>query len=75
MKNKLKIIIINRSMDPRWFKPYNNMNQEQPKRQECLVYSRVVGWLTPVKNFNKGMKASYGDRKVFKVANAKFDKK
>jgi anaerobic ribonucleoside-triphosphate reductase len=35
------------------------------KRQECTVYSRVVGWLTPVKNFNKGKSAEYKDRVLF----------
>jgi anaerobic ribonucleoside-triphosphate reductase len=37
------------------------------KRQECIVYSRVVGWLTPVKNWNKGKKAEFTDRKTFDV--------
>jgi ribonucleoside-triphosphate reductase len=38
------------------------------KRQECIVYSRVVGWLTPVKNWNKGKKAEFNDRKTFNVS-------
>lgn len=37
------------------------------ERTECLVYSRVVGWLTPVKNYNPGKAAEYKDRKVFKL--------
>jgi ribonucleoside-triphosphate reductase len=37
------------------------------ERQECIVYSRVVGWLTPVKNYNPGKAAEYKDRKVFKL--------
>lgn len=37
------------------------------ERQECIVYSRVVGWLTPVKNYNPGKVSEYKDRKVFKV--------
>jgi ribonucleoside-triphosphate reductase len=37
------------------------------KRQECIVYSRVVGWLTPVKNWNNGKKAEFNDRKTFNV--------
>ncbi|HNX10709.1 MAG TPA: anaerobic ribonucleoside-triphosphate reductase [bacterium] len=37
------------------------------KRTECIVYSRVVGWLTPVKNYNKGKAAEYKDRKTFVV--------
>jgi len=43
------------------------MSQEQPKRQPCEVYSRVVGWLTPVKNWNKGKRSEYQDRKTFKA--------
>jgi len=38
------------------------------QRQECIVYSRVVGWLTPVKNYNPGKASEYKDRKTFKVA-------
>jgi len=38
------------------------------QRQECIVYSRVVGWLTPVKNYNPGKSSEYRDRKTFKVA-------
>lgn len=37
------------------------------KRQECEVYSRVVGYLRPTKQWNKGKKAEFGDRKTFKV--------
>jgi anaerobic ribonucleoside-triphosphate reductase len=42
------------------------MTPTQLARQECIVYSRVVGWLTPVKNYNPGKNAEYKDRKVFK---------
>jgi ribonucleoside-triphosphate reductase (formate) len=37
-------------------------------RQETEVYSRVVGYLRPVKQWNSGKQAEYGDRKTFKVA-------
>ena len=37
------------------------------KRQECIVYSRVVGWLTPVRNWNKAKKAEWNDRKTFEI--------
>jgi ribonucleoside-triphosphate reductase len=36
-------------------------------RTECIVYSRVVGWLTPVKNYNPGKVAEYLDRKMFRI--------
>ena len=42
------------------------MSPIELKRQECIVYSRVVGWLTPTKNYNLGKKEEYKDRKVFK---------
>ena len=42
----------------------NNQNQD---RTECIVYARVVGWLTPTKCYNKGKAAEYLDRKTFKV--------
>ena len=44
-----------------------NMSPIQTQRQECIVYSRVVGWLTPVKNYNPGKAAEYKDRKTFEV--------
>ena len=43
------------------------MSPTQTKRQECIVYSRVVGWLTPVKNWNKGKQSEFKDRKEFVV--------
>ncbi len=36
--------------------------------QETEVYSRVVGYLRPVKQWNKGKQAEYSMRKTFKVA-------
>ena len=39
-----------------------------PKCEEdCEVYARVVGYLRPVQQWNKGKVAEYKDRKVFKV--------
>ncbi len=43
------------------------MSPIQKPRQECIVYSRVVGWLTPVRNYNPGKASEYKDRKTFKV--------
>jgi len=37
------------------------------KRTGCLVYSRVVGYLTPVSTWNKGKKAEWKDRRDFEV--------
>ncbi|MGD8991753.1 MAG: ribonucleoside triphosphate reductase [Desulfobacterales bacterium] len=36
--------------------------------QETEVYSRVVGYLRPVKQWNNGKQAEYSNRKVYKVA-------
>lgn len=44
-----------------------NMSPITTERQECTVYSRVVGWYTPVKNYNPGKTSEYNDRKTFKV--------
>lgn len=36
------------------------------KGSKCEVYSRVVGYLRPVQNWNKGKQAEFGMRKTFK---------
>jgi len=43
------------------------MSPVKLERQECIVYSRVVGWLTPVKNYNPGKASEYKDRVTFKL--------
>lgn len=40
---------------------------QKEKRQKCEIYSRVVGWMTPVSNWNKGKKSEWKDRKEYKV--------
>jgi len=42
------------------------------QRQECIVYSRVVGWLTPVKNYKRGNAAEYQDLKTLKIDEKQF---
>ncbi|HTX86945.1 MAG TPA: anaerobic ribonucleoside-triphosphate reductase [Candidatus Nanoarchaeia archaeon] len=37
------------------------------KRQECVIYSRVVGYLAPVRNWNKAKKSEFADRKTFAI--------
>lgn len=39
------------------------------KRTECEVYSRVVGYLRPVSQWNPGKKQEFKDRKVFEYDN------
>ena len=36
------------------------------KRTECEVYSRVVGYLRPVGQWNLGKQQEFKDRKTFK---------
>jgi len=37
------------------------------KKQKCEVYSRVVGYLSPVSEWNDGKQAEYKDRKTYSV--------
>ena len=41
------------------------------KRTKCEVYSRVVGYLRPVSQYNKGKQMEYRGRKPFKIKNGK----
>jgi len=43
------------------------------KRTKCEVYSRVVGYLRPVEQWNEGKAAEFKDRKYFEVAKNKED--
>lgn len=38
---------------------------KKPKRQECEVYSRVVGYIRPVASWNKGKQAEFDQRKNY----------
>jgi len=37
----------------------------ESKRTECEVYSRVVGYMRPVKQWNRGKQQEFYDRKLF----------
>jgi ribonucleoside-triphosphate reductase len=43
---------------------------KQVKKVVCLVYSRVVGYLRPISNWNKGKVAEFNDRKTYSLAKA-----
>lgn len=45
--------------------PKINANGSVKQRQKCEVYSRVVGYLRPVQQWNEGKQAEYHDRKEF----------
>ncbi|MBP3846209.1 ribonucleoside triphosphate reductase [bacterium] len=38
---------------------------------ECEIYSRIVGYIRPVKGWNKGKKAEFANRKTFDMAKAR----
>jgi len=40
-------------------------------KQPCEVYSRVVGYIRPVQQWNNGKKQEYGERKEYKIPSAK----
>jgi ribonucleoside-triphosphate reductase len=37
----------------------------QLKRTKCEVYSRVVGWIVPVQQWNEGKKSEFVDRQTY----------
>jgi len=41
------------------------MAAQKLQRQKCEVYSRVVGYLSPIHRWNNGKKAEFNDRKTF----------
>lgn len=43
------------------------MSPLKTKRQECEVYSRVCGYLRPVKQWNDAKEAEFDNRKTFCV--------
>lgn len=36
-------------------------------RVPCEVYSRIVGYLRPIRNWNRGKRQEFDDRQVFRV--------
>ena len=36
------------------------------KRQKCETFSRAMGYIRPISNFNVGKRAEYEERKTFK---------
>ena len=41
------------------------MTAQKLQRQKCEVYTRVVGYMSPVHRWNNGKKAEYKDRKLY----------
>ena len=46
-------------------------NGNEFMRQPCEIWSRAVGYLRPVKDYNPGKKAEVADRVGFKIDNSK----
>jgi anaerobic ribonucleoside-triphosphate reductase len=48
-------------------KTQTEAKEETPRAQrtKCEVYSRVVGYIRPVQQWNDGKQAEYADRKTF----------
>lgn len=42
-----------------------NHTQGPLARTRCQIYSRVVGFLTPISQWNKGKQEEFRDRKTF----------
>lgn len=42
----------------------NNLTK---KRTSCLIFSRVVGWYSPLHNWNEGKKSEWSDRQVYEI--------
>ncbi|MBL7058198.1 hypothetical protein ISS03_02565 [Patescibacteria group bacterium] len=41
------------------------MSPIQIERQKCTIYSRVCGWMAPVRCWNEGKKSEYADRVTY----------
>lgn len=44
-----------------------NKSDLEAKRQPCEVYSRIVGYIRPIQNWNEGKQAEFKDRKIYKI--------
>ena len=56
--------------DDRYYVRCNSCYGENPKLdnyQECLVYARCVGYLTPTKQWNEAKQAEFKDRKMYNI--------
>ncbi|MBN1873431.1 MAG: hypothetical protein JXA33_04310 [Anaerolineae bacterium] len=48
-----------------------DIETKQDIKIPCEVYSRIVGYLRPVQNWNEGKQQEFADRKMFQVAKTK----
>jgi len=50
-----------------YLKKEKKEEDENSKRTKCEVYSRTVGYLRPVNQWNLGKQQEFKDRKMFKI--------
>lgn len=48
------------------------MSPIKSQRQECIIITRCVGWMTPVKSWNNGKRAEFADRRTYEVKESEF---
>ncbi len=46
------------------------MAEDKGKKIPCEVYSRIVGYLRPVQNWNDGKRQEFQDRQTFRLEKA-----
>lgn len=44
----------------------NNIKEHKMKRQKCETFSRSMGYIRPIDNFNIGKRSEFEERKTFK---------
>lgn len=55
---------------PTWYKGVTDQSGGMPepdKQIPCEVYSRIVGYVRPVRNWNTGKKQEWKDRRAYDV--------
>jgi anaerobic ribonucleoside-triphosphate reductase len=43
------------------------MEKKKNKKVPCEVYSRIVGYLRPVQNWNEGKRQEFEDRQTYQI--------
>jgi len=43
------------------------MEKKKGKKVLCEVYSRIVGYLRPVQNWNEGKQQEFEDRRTYRI--------
>jgi anaerobic ribonucleoside-triphosphate reductase len=46
------------------------MSEKRAKKVPCEVYSRIVGYLRPIQNWNKGKRQEFHDRRTYRIEEA-----